>query len=135
MDYGTLKLIHVSAVALSFCGFVARGLGSLREASWVRTRTARTLPHLVDTVLLLSALAMLWIIRLSPWAMPWLRAKLIGLVVYIVLGILALRGVRTLNPHAGKVLRVTAWIGALLVFGYIASVALTKDPLGILHLL
>ena len=38
------------------------------------------LPHLVDTVLLVSALGMLWIMRLLPWATPWLRAKIIGLI-------------------------------------------------------
>src|SRR5215472_3002243 len=91
MAYATLKLIHVSAVAISFFGFAARGFGVLYDASWVRHRLTRTLPHLVDSVLLLSAVGMLWVIRLSPWALPWLRAKLIGLMIYIALGVIALR--------------------------------------------
>src|SRR5262245_13708263 len=73
------KLIHVSAVIVSFFGFAARGLGALRDASWVRHPLARTLPHMLDTVLLLSALGMLYILRLPPWEQPWLRAKIIGL--------------------------------------------------------
>ena len=130
MEYPTLKLIHVSAVALSFLGFAARGIGVLRAASWVRGRLARTLPHLVDTVLLISALGMLWSIRLSPWALPWLRAKLVGLVVYIALGVLALRPVKA--SHKASPVSFVAWIGALGVFGYIVSVALTRSPRGLL---
>lgn len=130
MDYTTLKMIHVSAVMMSFLGFAARGLGVLHGASWVRGRLTRTLPHFIDTVLLLSALGMLWAIHLSPWALPWLRAKLVGLVVYIALGALALRPGRA-RDKAGPVSFV-AWIGALAVFGYIVSVALTKSPRGAL---
>src|SRR6185295_6307659 len=50
MDYGALKLVHQWAVVLSFAGFFARGAGMLAEAAWVRSRIARTLPHVVDTV-------------------------------------------------------------------------------------
>lgn len=130
MDYVTLKLIHVSAVVLSFAGFFARGLGALRGAGWVRHRVTRVLPHIVDTVLLASALGMLWIVRLTPWATPWLRAKIIGLIAYVGLGALALRsasGERTGRPRARQLI---AWLGALVVFGYIVSVALTKSPRG-----
>lgn len=132
MEYATLKAIHVSAVAISFLGFAARGLGVLRQATWVRHWLARMLPHAVDTVLLLSALGMLRILHLSPWALPWLRAKVIGLVLYIALGVLALRPVRARSVAAPRLINGLAWIGALVVFGYIVSVALTKDPYGAL---
>jgi len=130
MSYTTLKLIHVSAVTVSFFGFALRGLGALQNASWVRHPLARTLPHMVDTVLLLSAVGMLYIVRLPPWEQPWLRAKIIGLLVYVALGSLALR-----PALAGRALRLrqvsgSAWIGALVVFGYIVSVAVTKNPWG-----
>ena len=125
MDYGLVKLIHQAAVTLSIFGFVARGLGMLADSPWVRQPAARTLPHVVDTVLLVSGIALAWQLRVSPVAEPWLAAKLAGLVVYIGLGMIALRG-RT------KPQRVAAWIAALLTFGYIGSVALTKDPLGFL---
>ena len=132
MAYATLKLIHVSAVAISFLGFAARGLGVLSDAAWVRHRLARTLPHLVDTVLLLSAVGMLWVMRLAPWALPWLRAKLIGLIIYIALGVIALRPALAGRAAGSRTLRLVAWIGALAVFGYIVSVALTKSPRGAL---
>jgi uncharacterized membrane protein SirB2 len=76
VDYATLKWVHIGAVTVSFCGFAARGYGAFSNASWVRHRLARILPVAVDTVLLLSAVGMLWLIRLSPWSQPWLRAKL-----------------------------------------------------------
>lgn len=132
MDYAILKLIHIGAVAASFCGFVARGFGIFCGAAWVRHRLARSLPHLVDTVLLLSAVGMLWVVRLSPWAVPWLRAKILGLIVYIALGLLALRPARSRNTVRPRAVNLIAWISALMVFGYIASVALTKSPMGVL---
>ena len=131
MDYAILKLIHMGAVTVSFCGFVARGLGVFSGAAWVRHRLARSLPHLVDTVLLLSAVGMLWVVHLPPWAVPWLRAKIVGLIVYIALGLLALRPARSHEVRPAAI-NLIAWMGALLVFGYIASVALTKSPTGVL---
>ena len=122
MDYLTLKWIHVSAVTLSFCGFVTRGVGALRGAPWVYHRLTRRLADLVDTVLLLAAVGMLWVIHLWPWAVPWLEAKIIGLVIYITLGVLALR------PSRPAPVRLACFVGALLVFAYIVSVAVTKDP-------
>lgn len=122
MDYATLKLLHQGSVALSIAGFCARGAGALSGAAWVRGRAARTLPHLVDTVLLLSALALLWTLQLTPSDAPWLAAKIAGLLLYIGLGMLALR------PGRPLALRATAWVAALAVVGWIVAVAITKDP-------
>ena len=126
MDYFLVKTIHQSAVALSFAGFFARGLGSLIGAAWVQGRAAKTVPHIVDSVLLLSALTLAWMLRLDPIAAPWLMAKIIGQVVYIGLGMVALK------PTRPAPVRTAAWIAALATFGWIVSVALTKSPLGFL---
>jgi len=129
MDYVVVKAIHQGAVALSLTGFFARGLGSLRGAAWVHGRRAKSVPHVVDTVLLLSALTLAWMLRLTPMAAPWLMAKIVGLLVYIGLGMVALK------PGRPRALRATAWVAALATFGWIISVALTKNPLGFLSLL
>lgn len=129
MDYATLKIIHQSAVTLSVLGFFTRGAAALAGAGWVRSRAARTLPHIVDTVLLASALAMAWMLRLTPGNAPWLTAKIIGLLVYIGLGVVALR------PGIAKPVRAAAWVAALLTVGWMVSVAITKSPLGILRAL
>jgi uncharacterized membrane protein SirB2 len=126
MDYALVKLVHQSAVALSISGFFVRGLGALGDAAWVKSRAAKTLPHIVDSVLLLSALTLAWLLRLHPGNAPWLLAKIIGLVLYIGLGMLALK------PGRPWALRAAAWVGALAIFGWIVSVALTKNPMGFL---
>lgn len=133
LSYSALRFVHVSAVTVSFTGFVGRGIGALSGATWVRHRFIRVAPHIIDTILLLSALGMLWVIRLDPWAAPWLRAKLIGLVIYIILGVRALRlGVGAATSRA---VRAGAWVAALLTFGFIVSVAITKNPWGLLALM
>lgn len=124
LDYLSIKLVHQAAVVLSLSGFFARGAASFAGARWVRSRPARTLPHVVDTVLLLSALALAWMLHVAPADAPWLLAKIVGLVVYVVLGVVALRPGRPLR------VRVIAWVGALVTVGWIVSVALTKNPLG-----
>lgn len=128
MDYGLIKSVHQGAVALSLAGFFARGAASLAGAGWVRSRLARTLPHVVDSVLLASALGLAWMLRLTPASAPWLMAKIVGLLVYIALGVIALR------PGRPVAVRATAWLAALGVFGWIVSVALLKDPRGFVAL-
>jgi uncharacterized membrane protein SirB2 len=128
MDYASLKTIHQAAVALSIAGFFARGAGALAGAAWVRGRAAKRLPHVVDTALLASALALAWMLRLDPLATPWLAAKIVGLLVYIGLGFAALR------PALPRRVRALAWVLALATFGWIVSVAITKNPAGVLAL-
>ena len=129
MEYATLKLVHQGAVVLSIAGFFVRGAAGLAGARWVRGPLARTLPHVVDTVLLVSALGLAWMLRLTPGSAPWLLAKILGLVVYVGLGIVALR------PGRPAAVRATAWLAALATVAWIVSVAITKTPLGFLSAL
>lgn len=122
MDYLAVKTIHQTAVALSFAGFFLRGAAGFAGAGWVRGRAAKSLPHVVDSVLLLSALTLAWRLRLDPLAAPWLAAKLIALPAYIGLGMLALK------PGRPLALRVAAWLAGLTTFAYIVAVAITKQP-------
>lgn len=129
MDYFAVRLAHQCAVALSLTGFFVRGAASLAGARWVSSRPAKTLPHIVDTVLLVSALTLAWMLRLTPGNAPWLLAKVVGLVVYVGLGVVALR------PGRSVAVRATAWVAALATAGWIVSVAITKSPLGFFGLL
>ncbi len=129
MDYSTIKLIHQTAVTLSLTGFFVRGAGSLAGAKWITSRPAKTLPHLVDTVLLASAITLAWMLQLNPLQAPWLMAKIIGLLAYIGLGVVAMRA--TLPRRT----RALAWIGAVATAAWIVSVAITKQPAGFLALL
>jgi uncharacterized membrane protein SirB2 len=121
--YTTLKLVHVTAVVLSGAGFVARYVRAVSGRRPARGWLAAA-PHAVDSVLLASALGLAWSGGLRPLEVPWLEAKLVGLVLYIVAGTIALKHGRT----AG--VRATAFALALLAYAWIVSVALTKHPFG-----
>ena len=126
MDYAALKLTHVSCAVISYTLFVVRGIWMLRGSGLLQRQWVRTVPHAVDTLLLASAVAMAVITQQYPLAAPWLTAKVIALVLYIALGMLALKCGRT------KSVRITAWIAAQAVFAYIVAVALTRSPLALL---
>ena len=121
--YAALKLVHVGAVGLSGAGVVLRYALSASAPLPVRG-WPRIAPHAVDTVLLASALALAWVGGSPPLEVPWLEAKLVGLVVYIVAGTIALKRGRTAGTRAA------AFVAAIGAYAYIVSVALSKDPLG-----
>ena len=121
MFYETLKIIHISCALLSISGFILRGVWMLQNSPWLQSPLTKRLPHIVDTVLLLTAIAMVYWSSQYPFQQGWLTAKVVALVVYIGLGMLALR--------YGKSRRVRgiAWLSAIVVFMYIVGVALSRD--------
>lgn len=121
--YLSLRTIHISCVIVAAAGFLLRGAWMLGGSPLLEHRLTRVLPHVNDTLLLCAAIGMAWLARLNPLDHAWLLAKLIGLVVYIVLGSIALRRGRTLK------IRALAFAGALFSFGYTVSVALMRNPL------
>ena len=123
MDYLLLKLTHVTCVALSYAGFVLRGIWMIRDSRMLERPWVRVLPHVVDTVLLASAIALAVVLKQYPLVAPWLTAKVAGLALYIVLGMVALR------YGATRRIRTGAWIVAQAVFLYIVAVALTRNVL------
>jgi len=124
--YLLLRHLHRACALLSLLGFGARWLGVMAGQAWTQRRPAKTLPHLVDTVLLLSALALAFGAGINPGDAPWLATKIVLLLVYIGLGFVAL------EPARPVPLRALAGIAALAVFGHIVAVAFTKHPLGLL---
>lgn len=117
-----LKLIHVACVILSFVGFCTRGLWMIRQSPMLDIAWVRRVPHFVDSLLLLSAIGLLIGLSLNPLAQPWLWAKIMGLLCYIILGAIGLHYGRTLK------IRIIALGFALLSFLYIVSVAISKKP-------
>ncbi len=119
----TLKAIHMGAAALSFTGFFVRGLWMRQRSPRLSARWVKTVPHVVDTVLLASAAALALRLHQYPLVNGWLTAKLLGLLAYIGLGMVALRFGRTRGT------RTLAWLAAMVVFVYIVAVAVTRNPL------
>ena len=124
MDYLSVKATHVASVAVSYALFFIRGLWMMSDSKLLEHRLAKIAPHVVDTVLLASAITLAVMSWQYPLAAPWLTAKVAGLAVYIALGMVALK------HWSSRSVRVAAWVGAQLVFGYIVLVALSRSPLG-----
>jgi uncharacterized membrane protein SirB2 len=120
MDYLSLKHFHMSCAALSGSFFLLRGVWMLRASGMLQQRWVRIAPHIVDTLLLASAIGLATWSHQYPGQQPWLTAKVAALLGYIVLGSIALKRGRT----AGQ--RRAAFIAALLLFAYIVTVAITK---------
>ena len=122
--YLVAKHVHVTTVVITLTLFAVRGVWMLADSPWLAKRWVRILPHVNDTVLLTSAVVLAVMLRQYPLEQAWITAKVAALIVYIGLGMLALR------PGRDRRLRAVAWVAALLVFGYIVSVAFTKSPFG-----
>ncbi len=118
-----VKAIHVACALLSIFGFTVRGILMMRNSAILQMRLIKIAPHIIDTLLLASAIWLAVQYGLSPGENPWLLAKIIALLVYIILGTVALKRGKT------KQIRIIAWLAALLVFAYIVAVAATKSAL------
>jgi uncharacterized membrane protein SirB2 len=125
--FDVLKTIHVLSATASIGGFILRGYWMFTANTLLDRRSAKTLPHIIDTILLGSAVGMLFIWHSSPFSMAWLSAKIVALLVYIGLGMVALRFGKT------RRIRTSCWLMALVVATYIVSVALTKSAQGFLQ--
>ena len=123
MDYLALRHVHIACVATSGTLFLLRGLFMLAVPDMLRQRWVRTVPHIVDTGLLASAIGLATTSGQYPFAQPWLTAKVLALCAYIVLGTVALKHGRSMR------VRVAAMVAALAVFGYIVTVAATRQPI------
>ena len=122
--YLAVKYVHVVSVALSLTGFFLRGILMMRESPLLGARWIKVVPHINDTVLLIAALSLAAMSGQYPFVVGWVTAKVLGVIAYIILGALALRDAST------KQMRVVCWLASLAVFGWIVSVALTRQPAG-----
>ena len=120
---GIVKIIHMVCALLSISGFVARGILMIKDSPLLTARWVKVSPHIIDTVLLVSAILLASQWGWSALQMPWLLAKIMALLIYIVLGSLALR------PGRPQSVRISAWLAAIVTFAYIVSVAMTKNTL------
>jgi uncharacterized membrane protein SirB2 len=120
--YAELKALHVAAVATSITLFVIRAALRLAGSPRLEARFFRVAPHLVDTVLLASAVPLTLILHQYPFVDGWLTAKLLALVAYVAFGSIAIRRGRT------PAVRAVAFCASLLTVGYILATAIHHDP-------
>ncbi len=117
-----------SALA-TLSGFMLRGYWMMTQSRHLQLRITRIAPHVIDTVFLLSGIALVWSLQLDAFSEPWLVAKFTGLIIYIVLGMVAIKRGPTMQ------IRIIAFVSALAVFAYIVGVAISKSPASWLALL
>lgn len=123
MNYLFVKYLHITCAVSSGSFFLLRGIWMLRESDMLQQRWVKVLPHIVDTLLLSSALIMVFWSAQYPFVQPWLTAKVLALLAYIGLGTVALKRGKT------KAVRIWAFVAALATFAYIVAVALTKQAM------
>jgi uncharacterized membrane protein SirB2 len=125
--YPTIRLVHIGLVLVSGTLFTLRGLAVLQGRAWPALRAVRLSSYGIDTGLLGAAVLLLVTLQLNPFTTPWLLTKIALLLVYIVLGTLALKRARTLR------VRQYCFVAALLCYGFMLTVALTHSPMGALR--
>jgi uncharacterized membrane protein SirB2 len=123
--YLQLRTLHITCVVVSIALFVIRHALTLWGVNWRRSRAMRIMPHIVDSLLLLSAVLLAITIEQYPFVHGWVTVKVIALVTYIVLGMQALK------PNRSLAVRRIAFMAAVIVFGFIVTVARTHSPWGI----
>ncbi|TNV22211.1 SirB family protein [Buttiauxella sp. B2] len=124
--YFALKHLHILTVFISVSLFVLRYWWQYRGSAMSNKRWVRIVPHVNDTVLLVSGVALVMITHFYPFTPQgaWLTEKLFGVIIYIVLGFIVL-GKR---PRSQQV-RWFAFLLALVVLYIIIKLATTKIPL------
>ncbi|MEM7282063.1 MAG: SirB2 family protein [Pseudomonadota bacterium] len=118
--YEIVKNLHVACAVLSISGFALRGAWMLMDSPLLQKKPVKILPHIVDTVFLAAGLTLAVITSQYPGPQGWLTAKVVGLVVYILLGLFALKLGKT------KTVRLMAFILALATFAYVYGVAIHR---------
>lgn len=127
--YSEIKLIHMTAVALSGSLFALRGVLMLLRSRYTNHWLLRYFSYAIDITLLAAAVMLMIILHQYPLAQNWLTAKVLLLAVYILLGLQALKYGRTRQRQ------VISFMAAILVFLFIVSIARTHHPLGVIRLL
>ena len=123
MSYLLLKHAHMTLAAVSGTLFLVRGIWMLADSPLRQRAWVKSMPHLVDSLLLASAIILAWWSGQSPLANTWLTAKVGALIAYILLGSVALKYGKT------RLTRGAAFAAALACFAYIGATAITKNPL------
>lgn len=122
--YVFAKHSHMTLALLSISGFILRFVWKQWFPSMFEQKLVRVLPHIIDTLLLAFAI---WLTTMVPFTHAWLGAKVIGLLVYIIFGMMALK------RCASKPCQYLSFVAAVTVFAWIASVALSHRPMGFLQ--
>jgi len=121
--YNLLKLGHIACVVISGSLFIYRYARLRMHPDQPLAKALKVLPHINDTVLLACAIGMLSLIGLNPFTTPWLLAKIVALLVYILLGSICMRSL------PGSRRQAVSFVAAISVFAYILLVGMSKQAI------
>ncbi len=127
--YLAFKHGHMMFAVISGLFFLVRGCWMLMDSGMLQKKWVKILPHVNDTLLLIFAIVLCVMSQQYPLEQSWLTVKVVALIAYIGLGMVALKRGKT------KSIRLVAFAAALLAFVFTFSVARTHDPMGFLSLL
>lgn len=121
--YDIVKHIHLVAIALSVVLFLLRFVLNTMKSPMLQKKWLKILPHIVDTLLLLSAATLCVLLKQYPFVDAWVTEKLLALVMYIFMVTLALKLGRT------AFMRGIGLVGALSWIAFAGMVAVSKQPI------
>ncbi len=113
-----IKILHLTFILLSISSFVARVFIAEKQPAMLEQKWLKIGPHILNSLLLLTGFTLVFQGSWLSGEYGWIVAKLIALVAYVGLGIVA---IKSEGP-----LRWKAFAGALACFVYIALVAVSK---------
>ena len=125
--YPLLKHLHLLFIALSLITFLLRGFWMLNGSAMLQKKIVRIAPHIINTFMLLTGIAIAVYLKLSLGDHPWLIAKIVGIVLFIALGVAMVKA-------GNRGVKLGLWLLALLVFIDIAMIAVSKSPWGLLNI-
>jgi len=129
MDFYLVKYLHLVTVAASFALFFIRGLWMLRAYPRPEEQWVIVLPHAIDTLVLVSGGALVALAWQKSWPGDWLTWKLAFVAVYALMVLTVLRLARYRWQKA------LAWMAGMLVFLFVATIAVLHQKLGIFSVL
>ena len=127
MSFLLLKGLHIICAFTSYTLFFLRGIWSFKGTPIMRQGWVKIVPHFVDTLLLVSAIALALTIHQYPFVDFWLTAKVLGVFLYIWLGFVALKYGKSKNT------RILAWLTAQVVFACIVLIAIYHSAAPLSH--
>ncbi|MBO1255496.1 SirB2 family protein [Alteromonas sp. 5E99-2] len=121
--YEIVKHIHITAVMLSILVFIGRFLLLQFVPRVGNHKILKIVPHVLYTVLLISAIVLCSLIGVYPLADTWATQKLIGLVAFAVIGLYSTKWAKTKSMAWGSFFIVLVFLVMTL------HVAFSKQPL------
>lgn len=121
--YLIFKTIHLTCAVISITGFLFRSYLMVIDSPLLKHKAVLVIPHLIDTVFLVSGFSMAFMLNFGLFSQSWLTMKVFMLMFYLLfVGIALSRGTT-------KKIRIISFCLAILTFAYITGVAINKTPI------